>query len=200
MSLHTADISSRLSRFLSRRQAPRRVEGKPQAEADEIAALVACIQRYAPRSDDALASWWPRFEALLGEAGSGLWPTEKEAKEAAVSAAKEAPKSETWKLDEYEVIGKRMSAGEAVEEGYLYGRQAAELIRRGLVDETTMRKYRSAAYFSRKEVYTQAAATAWEDEAKDRHDAAREMAKAAPRKNFDTSVPDKTSPAKGMAA
>ena len=59
MSLHSSDILSRLRRFLDRRQAPRRVEGKPQAEADEVQALAGAVERNAPRGADALADWWP---------------------------------------------------------------------------------------------------------------------------------------------
>lgn len=76
-------------------------------------------------------------------------------------------------MDRFEIAGNRMAANDPVGEAYLYGSDAVELIARGLVDEGTMRRYRSAAYFHRKDMYGQEAATAWEDSAKARHDAAR---------------------------
>lgn len=82
------------------------------------------------------------------------------------------------KVDRFEITANRMKAGEPVGEGYLYGADAVELIFRGLVDEPTMRKYRSAAYFNRKSIYGHDAAVSWEEAAKQRHDAARSVFKA----------------------
>lgn len=198
MSLHTADIAHRLRRFLDRRQPPRRIEGKPQAEHDEVAALVSTVERNAPRSADALADWWPAFERQLGETGTGLWPTEKECREAAIATNKTKPRKATSEadFDRYAHVGALMADGEAVGENYLYGREAVELIRRKLVDEETMRLYRSAAFFARKEIQTEASALEWEAEAKARHQAAKDIYRDPVRQKFNTSLPDLTSPAK----
>ncbi len=187
MNLHTSDILSRLRRFLDRRQAPRRIEGKPQAEADEVAALVGATERNAPRGADNLAAWWPAFERELGEAGSGLWPTEKEVREAAGRANASQPKagSQAPVFDPHEINARRMDRGEPVGEGYLYGREAVEMIRRGLVDEATMKKYRSGAFLARKATQGEASALRWEAEAKARHQAAKEMLRDTERKPFD---------------
>lgn len=201
MSLHHSDIAHRLKRFLDRRQPPRRIEGKSQAEADEIAALVSTVERNAPRSADALADWWPKFERQLGETGTGLWPTEKECREAAIATNKATPKTKTKDaFDVYPHIGSLMADGEAVGENYLYGREAVELIRRRLVDEPTMTKYRSAAFLSRKATQGEARALEWEADAKARHAAAKEMLRDTTIKHFDTRIPDMTSPEKGKAA
>lgn len=88
MNLHDADIKSRLSRFLTRKQIPRRLDSNPSATDDEIAALVAAIARNAPRTAERLAEWWPAFEAALGEVCGSMWPTEKEIRDAAQSASK----------------------------------------------------------------------------------------------------------------
>lgn len=186
MNLHSADIAGRLRRFLDRRQAPRRVEGKPQAEADEVSALVSTVERNAPRGADALAAWWPGFERELGESGTGLWPTEKEIRDAAKAANRTGPQSAAPVFDRHEINAKRMSKGEAVGEYYLYGREAVEMIRRGLVDEPTMKRYRSAAFFARKDVQGEAAALKWEAEAKERHEAAKLMLRDTARKPVDT--------------
>lgn len=192
MSLHQADITARVRRFLDRRQMPRRLEDKPQAQQDEIAALVACVGRYAPR--DNLAEWWTKFETKLGECGAGsLWPTEKEIRECAAFLRPERPKAalqEASREDGYAIVGKRMAAGEAVGEEYLWGRQAVEIIKRKLVDRDTMQRYRSAAFLARKRAYGEAAALAWEADMKDRHQVAIDVL-SAPASQRVVDIPDK---------
>ena len=155
----------------------------------------------APRAPEALAEWWPRFERQVGENGTGLWPTEKELRDAAMATNKATPKDPKHdeEFDWYEVMGKRMAEGKDVGENYLYGREAVELIRRKLVDEDTMRRYRSAAFFARKEIQTEASALEWESEAKARHQAAKDIYRDQVRKQFNTSLPDLTSPAKDFS-
>jgi len=177
MSLHEADIAARLKRFLDRRQAPRRVEGKPQAISDEITALVNAVTRNAPRGSEALAAWWPVFEARLGEAGSGLWPTEREIKDAAEGATKETPRGvvDHTPPDDCKMIAARMEAGLPVGEGWIYGADAVRLIAGRGVTEDVMRAYRSAAFLSRKATYGEDSALAWEAEAKANHERAKEV-------------------------
>lgn len=177
MNMHEADIKGRLVRYLDRRQMPRRLEGKGGAMEDEIKALLAVAMRVAPRQTDHLAEWWPHFEAALGEIVSGgLWPTEREMRDAAKQVGIAAPSvaAPPPMKTEYEIIGGRMERGDAVGEGWLYGRAACELIKRGLVDQKTMTDYRSGAFLARREMYGEAAALAWEVEAKERHEAAKE--------------------------
>lgn len=76
-------------------------------------------------------------------------------------------------IDRFIITGNRMAAGEAVGEGYLYGADAVELIARKLVDRPVMTKYRSAAFFRRKDIYGEEAALRWEAEAKERHESAK---------------------------
>lgn len=200
MNLHTADISQRLKRFLARRQAPKRVEGKPEAERDEVAALVGVIERNAPRGD-ALADWWPKFEAALGEAGTGLWPTEREAKDAAAAINRSLPKIKKPggdTLGRYDVIGRRMAVGEAVGECYLYGSEACELIARGLVALDVMTRYRSAAYLSKRGLYGAEAADLWEADAKARHEAAKAARREKTPYGGPVATPDLRSPAANM--
>ena len=177
MNMHEADIKGRLVRYLDRRQMPRRLEGKGGAMEDEIRALLAAVIRVAPRNPEHLAEWWPHFEAALGEiVAGGLWPTEREIRDAAKQAGTAAPSvsAPAPMKTEHEIISARMERGEPVGEGWLYGRAACELIKRGLVDQKTMTAYRSGAFLARREVYGEAAALAWEAEAKARHEAAKE--------------------------
>ena len=177
MSLHEADLKARLVRYLDRRQMPRRLEGKGGAMEDEMRALVAALARVAPRSADRLADWWPHFEAALGEiATGGLWPTEREIRDAAKMVGSIAPQVAVAPepKSEHQIIADRMARGEPVGEGWLYGRAACELIRQRMVDQETMSAYRSGAFFARKDTYGQEAALAWEAEAKAKHEAAKE--------------------------
>jgi hypothetical protein len=207
MSLHDNDLKAKLARFLNRKSPPRLLDGKPDAQADETLALLAVLRRCAPRDPDALQGWWAAFEPALSESCGRMWPTEKEISAVAreVSAAvlgqrKGGP--DAPRFDPAEQAGRRMANGEPVGESWLYGVCACELIARGLVDRQTMTAYRSGAYHARRDAYGKAQADAWEDEAKQRHDEGRALwaareAKRAPR---DTAIPDKTSPAKNMAA
>jgi hypothetical protein len=180
MNMHEADIRGRLTRFLDRKQMPKRLEGKGGAMEDEISALTQAVLRNAPRSTDRLAEWWPHFEAALGEtAMGGLWPTEREIRDAAKSVSVKAssvaapPEQKT----ELQIVADRMSRGDPVAEGWLYGRAACEIIAARMVDEPTMRRYRSAAFMARKDAYGEAAALEWERQAKQRHAEAREAFK-----------------------
>lgn len=83
MSLHHADVVQRIRRFLDRRSVPRAIEGKQKAMLDEVNALAEAVARYAPKGE-ALANWWPMFEARLGEVNATrAWPTEGEVRLAA---------------------------------------------------------------------------------------------------------------------
>jgi hypothetical protein len=73
----------------------------------------------------------------------------------------------------YTIIGKRMANGEPVAEGYLYGREACELISRRLVTQDVMTAYRSGAFLARRATHGETAALAWEAEAKATHEHAR---------------------------
>lgn len=201
--MHFSDVSARLTRFLERRQIPRRIEGKEAATRDEIKALSDAVYRSAPRDTQALAAWWPAFERALGEIGSGLWPTEREIKDAAKIATAERPVRSgqaSEQTDAVAITAQAMDAGRAVGEGWLYGRNAVELIRRQLVTREVMTAYRSGAFLARREIYGEAAALQWEAEAKARHDAAKLMLRDTEARPRNAQIPDKTSPAKGFAA
>lgn len=177
MNLHEADVQGRLSRLLDRKQMPRRLEGKGGAMEDEIRALTQATLRNAPRSTDRLAEWWQHFEAALGEiVTGGLWPTEREIRDAAKMVGTIAPQvaAAPEAKSDLQIVSAKMAKGDAVGEGWLYGRAACELIRERLVDQDTMTRYRSAAFFARKEAYGEAAARSWEAEARNRHEVAKE--------------------------
>lgn len=196
MSLHHADIQDRLSRFLDRKQMPRRLDGKVQAQQDEMKALTRVIARFAPRDPDALRQWWPSFEAALGLICGAMWPTEKEAADAGKQAVQAQPKPEKRDgddgLDPVALKAAAMAEGKPVGESWLWGALACDLIASGLVDRETMTRYRSAAFLSRKATQGELAALAWEAEAKARHEAAKAMRRDKDRQPRDVAMPDKT--------
>ena len=180
MNLHQSDISGRLQRFLERRQMPRRLAGKEAATADELRALLGAVERGAPRGAEALANWWPGFETALGANGNQYWPSEKDVTDACRKVAPPRPREmdPDGKPDECVIMGRRMEAGEAIGEPYVYGFKACELIRRGLVSEATMARYRSAFFLKRRSVYGEEAARAWEARAKAEHESAMSVSRS----------------------
>ncbi len=199
MNLHTADVTSKLERYLARRQVPKHLAASASAMLDETRALAEAVERNAPRGADALSAWWPKFEYELGMNGRGFWPTEREIADAARTVNTEAAKarqsgpSSAPTIDAAEVVSRKMADGKAVSEGWLYGRNAVELIQRRLVNLDTMTRYRSAAFFSRKELHGEEAALAWEIEAKERHEGAKAMLKDTERRQHSAPIPNKTS-------
>ena len=204
MTLHTQDITARLTRYLDRKSMPRRLEGKPVAMQDELRALVAAVERNAPRDADKLADWWPLFEAKLGELTSAMWPVEKELSDAA-RAVRGGPVmvdlSGNQSLDPAVIVAKRMQDGKAYPETALYGIVACEMIARGLVDHETMTKCRSAAFFRRKDVYGEESALKWEAERKAAHEASKVVWRdKSDREARRMPIPDMTSKPQDFAA
>ena len=111
------------------------------------------------------------------------WPTVSHIVDAMnVSAKVSKPKQAEgkveagWRPDTMQIMANRMNAGEAVSDSYLYGRSAVELLKAGLVDMQTMRKYRSALYFAAKDAIGEDLAKAMEDRLIQRHDEAEAFA------------------------
>ena len=147
----------------------------------EVNDLVEDINRSIPSGyrDGDFRALMPKIHAELRRRhGAQIWPSSRlfiAATDSAVEgmAATTEAKAEPKEINPYEVSARKMLAGEPVAETMLYGREAVELIRLGIVDENLMQTYRSAAFLSRKNVYGEAAALAWEAEAKARHENAK---------------------------
>jgi len=75
-------------------------------------------------------------------------------------------------LDTQKIWAKRMQAGEAVAETFLWGREAVEMIDRGLIDQATLDAYRKSAYAMRAEPSGSEEADRWLAEVEARHEAA----------------------------
>lgn len=168
--------------LLRRYRAPEHLSD--DAMRDEVNLLVEDINGLIPNetTDADLRLLFPEINAAIRRRhGAQGWPpakifiaaTEDAVAEAAKKKAANAP-ARSSSLDPYEITSARMRAGDTVPEAYLWGTQAVELIARGLVDQTTMEGYRLGAFTARKKQHGEEHAVRWEDEAKDRHIAAKE--------------------------
>lgn len=147
-------LEQNLRSYLGRRSMPRSLEGKPDAQREELAALVACVSRFAPNIG--YDSWWPGFVVKLAEDGqTRAWPTEGEIKKAATVIRGTITKtvSEGDEVDPLDIIAKRIKANEPVGDGYIYGRLAVDLLRSGRVSRDELTAYRSGFYFHLRKVY-----------------------------------------------
>lgn len=91
MNLHQADLTRRMTEFLSRRTAPKTIAGNVEAQKAEIASLVRAVMRQAPR--DGLQTWWQEFEdALLARMKTHGWPIQSEVDAAAKSIRRSGAK------------------------------------------------------------------------------------------------------------
>lgn len=151
---------------------------------DEVNFLVEDINRQIPEdyAEVAMNSLMPEINnAIRRRHGATGWPPAKvfiaatdDAVEVINKRRATAEPTEEFSLDPYKIASRRMRTGEPVGESYLWGRQAVELIARGLVDQPTMEGYRLGAFMARKEHYGEEEAIRWEEEAKARHLAAKE--------------------------
>ncbi len=172
-------LRGKLRDYLTRRTMPRGLQDKPDAHKAELSALIDCLLRYAPRQG--YDEWWSKLETHLDEnADTRAWPTVSEIKKAAISLRGTQSKhiAEADDIDPIKIIGERMSAGEAVGDGYLYGRMALDLEKRGLVSPDVLRKCRSALYFNLKHVYGEEKARTMEAAFLKRHERAEATAKS----------------------
>jgi hypothetical protein len=168
-------LSEQFNSWLERYAPPRYIADKPEGMQQEADTLLRIIAKHAP--NDGYAEW---LETVLRSLTEGMtartWPTGGEVSKACRENARysKSPIKETSNRDLPQIEADRMNAGEAVSDASLYGSQACELIARGLVDKSTMERYRRAAFNSRSKFYGDEAAIKWESEAKAKHDAARQ--------------------------
>lgn len=98
MNLHQADLTRRMTEFLSRRTAPKTIAGSAEAQKAEIASLVRAVMRHAPR--DGLQTWWQEFEdALLARMKTHGWPIQSEIDAAAKAIRREGSANPLRSLD-----------------------------------------------------------------------------------------------------
>lgn len=171
--IRESEIAKTFAEWLQFYSPPRQIAQSPEMMQKESERLLSIIVKMAPH--EGYNGW---VGAVLDVVASNMktraWPTVAEIGAACSSQNKSLRKSpdaapQPTAMDVYELNANRMKAGEPVGEGYLYGKEAIEMIVRGLIDEATMTRYRSGAFFARKNAYGEEAALAWEAEAKQRH-------------------------------
>jgi len=167
--------------LLRRYRAPEHLSD--DAMRDEVNLLVEDINRLIPNEQtesDLRLLFQEINTAIRRRHGAQGWPPAKIFIAATEDAVAEAAKKKTANapagassLDPYEITSAKMRAGEPVSEGHLWGREAVQLIVRGLIDQTTMESYRTGAFMARKGQYGEQAAIQWEDAAKLRQSSAK---------------------------
>lgn len=175
MNIRQAEIAKQLTQWLESYTPPRNMAGNAEAMQRESERLLNVLSKFAP--NDGYQGWVNSvLEQCAYQMKTRAWPTVGELGAACSNARKSMPavdRPATFAFDIYELNANRMKSGEAVAEGYLYGREAVEMIARRLIDHDTMTKYRSAAFFRRKDMHGEEAALRWEAEAKERHESAK---------------------------
>lgn len=193
-----AEIARDFNEWMERRSCPSDLRDKPEAAKREAEALIAAILRFAPQND--YSPFVRRvLEQLDFQMKSRFWPTIHEMGAACSNVRKEMkrenPNAETGLAERdmrpEAITARAMLEGKPVAEGWLYGRGAVSMIVARLIDRETMTKYRSAAFLSRKAMYGEPAALAWEAEAKQRHEDAKTIRSETATGGHDTTMPDK---------
>jgi hypothetical protein len=173
--MNTDFYAEKLQAFLDRKAVPASLQNKMGAQAAEVGALMAAINRHAPKEREGLA--WDHIERHLDEkAASRSWPTVNELTEACKQAAAHIRSDVSgMAIDTYAINAERIHNGEPVGDEWLYGRLALELIERRLTTETRLDSYRSGLFFAMRDVWGEEEARRKEAEFKAKHEAAKQM-------------------------
>lgn len=150
-SLHSSDLTRRLGDYLARRQPPKGFAGDDRRKAEQIAAYVGILRRYAPQGDR-LDDWWASMLATLAETSeTWAWPTEGDLVKACKIIAKDIKRGESseFKIDPLDVAEKRIEADEPIGDNWLWGRNALALISRVGVEPILVRRDRFAGDLAR---------------------------------------------------
>lgn len=178
MSIRTESIAKTFSAWLERYSPPQMMKEKPDVMQAEVETLLRVILKFAPQ--EGYNGWVDRMlDRLEYQMKTRAWPTKGEVGSICSNMRKETAQSSGVKApdpkDELQVMADRINAGEFVGDGFLYGRQAVDLLRNGLVSGDTMRKYRSALYFSMKDAWGEEKARQVEATLIAKHDAAERL-------------------------
>lgn len=178
MSSRKQFIEARLNEYLDRKEPPRSLSGNHEAQAKEQFALSAFLAKNMPQDGftDLLDA---TLEAVEADAKSRFWPTIFELRKAIEVAAKRVGVTSRGDAEEkspLEINFDRIERGEAVPEEWLFGRRAAQLLRKG-VHKVRLDEYRQAALQNKSDVLGAVAAQEWAQAIKQRHHA--ELAKEA---------------------
>lgn len=93
----SADLAAAFATFLdTRREAPRVLVAKPDAQAAELASLLRTIETMAPH--EGWQSWYQRFEDALGRVQKNrIWPTAGEIEDAGRAASQQQANDQLYR-------------------------------------------------------------------------------------------------------
>lgn len=184
MSIRTEEIARTFNRWLDRYSPPTSMKDKPQAVQDEADTLLRVLLRFAPQ--EGYEGWINRaLDKLEYQMKTRAWPTKGELGAVCSNLRKDeamraAPVTQEVKSD-LDIVAGRINNGDPVGDGWLYGKNALDLVASGKVSETQLRSYRSALFFSMRDVWGEGPAIEREAEMKRRHaDAGRNWTGATP--------------------
>lgn len=194
--MRTAEISGIFTRWLERYSPPAQIRDNSRAQQDEVTALLGVFLRFAPQDGyaDFIAKVIDQTEFQMK---TRAWPTKGEIGAVCSNVRKSNPQDQidmtgSADMSNEAITARKMQRGDPVGEGWLYGINSCELIRRGMVDRHTMDAFRSGAFLARRVTYGEAEALKWEAEAKALHEAAEAVLRGEDGPGgFSGSTPDK---------
>lgn len=173
MSMKTTEISQILTRWLERFTPPVGIRGNPRAAQDAADALLRALLRSAPQADYAP---WVRdvLDRVEDQMKTRAWPTVAELSAACRTLRKDTPRgdAEPVEVDRFELAARRIRAKQPVGDEWIYGRDAHEIVARGLVSEGDLAAYRSGLFFQLRSAWGEDCARAVEAEFRRRHELA----------------------------
>lgn len=190
MSLRNSEIARQFQDWLQRYSPPQSIKANPKAMQAEADALLKVVLRFAPQ--DGYNGWVAEaLEQCAYSMKTRAWPTVNELGAACSNRRKEAREAFTdltKPQDDFERYAERIQKKLPVGDGWIYGRNAWEMLDRGLVTEADLQPYRSSLFFTMKDTWGEERALAVEAEFKRRHEEAREAGASQKR---DVSIPNK---------
>lgn len=192
MNLHTADLTSKLSEYLSRRVPPKGIANDEMLKVDQMNEYLRILRRFAPEGEK-LADWWREFtDRLSDESDTWAWPAPKELAKAAKAAGKVVGKTgEGWKPDSVQINLARLNNGEAIGEDWLWGDGALRLEAAG-ANRQVLRERRIQLANDMARLYPADQVKARLLDLKARHEAARDLADAKMELRSDVTIPNKS--------
>lgn len=172
MNPRTTAIAEIFRRWLERFTAPASIKGNGRAMQDAADALLRVLLKFAPHED--YEPWTRRaLDAAEWQMKTRAWPTVHELGAACSNLRKETASGEEVKTaDPHEVAARKIHDNQPVSDGWIFGRGAHELVERGLVLESDLKRYRSGLFFHLKNTYGADMAAAMEADFMRRHDLA----------------------------
>lgn len=145
--MREVELKNRTMKMLARLNAPRAVNGNPEAAKSEAEFLCKRINGLAPTRQ--FTEWFDDFEeTLLGNLETRSWPTAKQIGDAAKQIAPKRPQlidhtqPNGYEPDELKINAQRIKNNEQVGENYITGTFANQMVRSGLVTEDELEPYR----------------------------------------------------------